>query len=351
MRLAPYRNDTTSSAMAKIARIGLFLSGFALSASILASPSAPAEETQERKGTFSFVLENDLFYDADRHYTNGVGFIWVPDRHVPAPGWVSRLAQAIPWFPRDGVVRHGYAFGQSMFTPGDITLTNPPLTDRPYAGWLYGTFGLASATPNRLDLFTLSVGMVGPAALGEPTQKFVHHVVGANQPQGWSTQIGNEPGLVLDYKRSWRSLAKARIGGGTLDVTPYVGGALGNIFTYGDAGVMLRFGDRLPSDFGPPRIQPGLLGSGEFNLASGFDWYLFAGIEGRGVARNIFLDGNTFRDSRSVDKLPWVGDAQYGFVVEWPEIRLSYTHVLRTREYHSQSGADNFGALAVSVKF
>lgn len=66
---------------------------------------------------------------------------------------------------------------------------------------------------------------------------------------------------------------------------------------------MLRLGQRLPLDYGPPRIQPSLPGSGFFVPPQDrFGWYLFAGVEGRAVARNIFLDGNTFRDSRSVDK-------------------------------------------------
>lgn len=32
--------------------------------------------------------------------------------------------------------------------------------------------------------------------------------------------------------------------------------------------------------------------------------YVFAGAEGRGVASNIFLDGNTFEDSHTVDREP-----------------------------------------------
>jgi lipid A 3-O-deacylase len=41
----------------------------------------------------------------------------------------------------------------------------------------------------------------------------------------------------------------------------------------------------------------------------GFGWCLFASFEGRAVARNIFLDGNTFTDSHSIDKKTFVGYA------------------------------------------
>jgi hypothetical protein len=136
------------------------------------------------------------------------------------------------------------------------------------------------------------------------------------------------------------------------DLTPHAGGALGNVFTYANAGVMLRYGKDLPLDYGPPRIQPSVPGSGFFIPQHGFGWYLFSGIEGRVVARNIFLDGNTFRDSRSVDKEPLVGDLQFGIVITWRDLRLSYTHVLRTREFKSQGDRrDDFGALSLSLQF
>lgn len=324
--------------------------GFVLTGCLLPL-HAMAARPVEKIGTLSFVLENDLFYDVDRHYTNGVGFIWIPNKNVPTPAWAIRLVHAVPWFPQDGKLIHGYAFGQSMFTPSDITVADPPLTERPYAGWLYGTFGVAGESGKQLDLLALTLGVVGPASLAEQSQKIVHKIIGANEPQGWGTQLGNEPGIVVQYQRSWRGISRYTYHGFNTDITPSIGAALGNVFTYANAGVMIRFGERLPHDFGPPRIQPGLLGSGGFAPAGDFSWYAFAGLEARAVARNIFLDGNTFRDSRSVHREPFVGDLQWGLVFEWPQIRVSYTHVIRSQEYRTQEGTDQFGAVSFSVKF
>lgn len=318
---------------------------------VIIAPFTVWAEEAPRAGTLSFVLENDLFYNLDRHYTNGVRVIWVPDREVAEPAWATKLARRVPWFPKQGTVRHGYALGQSMFTPKDITMANPPLQERPYAGWLYGTVGLGVETGRQLDQCALSVGMVGPASMAEQSQKFVHKAIGSDKPQGWDTQLKNEPGVVATYQRSWRGFATSTLSGATLDFAPHAGGALGNVFTYANAGMTMRYGRELPNDYGPPRIQPGLPGSADFAPVSNFGWYLFAGIDGRAVARNIFLDGNTFRDSRSVDKYPLVGDLQFGLVLDWPGIRLSYTHVLRTREFRGQDGRDDFGAISVSVKF
>ena len=301
-------------------------------------------------GTLSLMFENDLFYDTDRNYTNGVRASWLsgPDS---TPAWALDAARWFPLFPDGGTVRTNYAIGQNMYTPDDIALTNPPLDDRPYAGWLYGSIGLIAETGRRLDQLELTLGVVGPASLAEQTQTIVHEITGSQEPRGWDTQLKNEPGVVLTYQRSWRGFVSESVSGFGFDATPHAGGALGNVFTYANAGLTLRFGRRLPLDYGPPRIQPSLPGSGFFVPQDGFGWYLFAGIEGRAVARNIFLDGNTFRDSRSVDKEPLVGDLQFGIALTWRNLRLSYTHVLRTREFETQDEADDFGAFSLSMRF
>ncbi|MCG3204921.1 MAG: hypothetical protein KCHDKBKB_01638 [Elusimicrobia bacterium] len=303
-----------------------------------------------KTGTLSFVLENDLFYGRDQNYTNGLRFTWVPGPDRPPPRWALKWARFVPWFPDQGVVRPGYAFGQSMFTPKDITLPDPPLWDRPYAGWLFATVGLGVEADGRLDQFGVSLGVVGPASLAEQSQKFVHKVIGAPQPHGWDTQLHNEVGIVVTSQRSWRDFAKANLSGVQLDLTPHLGAALGNVFTYANTGLTMRLGVRLPKDYGPPRVLPGLPGAGDFAPVSDFGWYIFGGVDGRAVAQNIFLDGNTFRDSRTVDKEPFVGDFQFGFVVDWPDIRLGYTHVFRSREFTTADGSDEFGAVAVSFK-
>src|SRR3546814_4428144 len=101
-----------------------------------------------------------------------------------------------------------------------------------------------------------------------------------------------------------------------VDLTPHIGGALGNVYTYGAGGVTLRLGEDLPSDYGPPRLRPALPGSDYFRPSDWFGWYLFVGAEGRLMVRNIFLDGNTFEDSHSVDKYPLVFDLQAGIAVD-----------------------------------
>ena len=117
---------------------------------LLLAPTAAFAAEKAEKGILSLVLENDLFYNTDRNYTNGVRVSWL-SAEDKTPEWVLRLADKFPLFPVGKAVRASYAVGQNMYTPEDITLRDPPLDDRPYGGWLYGSVGLIAETGQRLD--------------------------------------------------------------------------------------------------------------------------------------------------------------------------------------------------------
>ncbi|MCD6296979.1 MAG: lipid A deacylase LpxR family protein [Deltaproteobacteria bacterium] len=123
------------------------------------------------------------------------------------------------------------------------------------------------------------------------------------------------------------------------------------MFEVGSSTFIVRLGSHLDEDFGPPRISPSLPGSTYFRPGKGFSWYLFAGLEGKAVLRNILLDGNTFTDSYSVDKKLFVGDLQAGVTVQWDRFRISYTQIFRTKEFKQQDRADIFGSLSLSYHF
>ncbi len=302
-------------------------------------------------GTLTLEYENDLFAGEDRYYTSGVRATWLsPDDRVP--GWVRSGAELFPFFDPDGELKMSYSLGQNMYTAEDIEDPDPPPGDRPYAGWLHFAVGLGNETERKVDRLQLNVGMVGPASLADRTQAEIHRFTGSPQPQAWDTQLRNEPTLMLSYERQWRAWIETRRDGWGMDVVPHLGGAIGNVFTQLNAGLTLRLGKDLPLDWGPPRIQPALPGSGVFRPRSDFGWYVFAGLDGRAVARDIFLDGNTFEDSRSADKRPFIGEVQVGGAMNiGRRVRVTYTHVFPTREFRGQEGTQDFGAIAGSVVF
>lgn len=344
---------------------GVFLCLALLFAQVAAAQDGEPDKPRAYHGFISLQVENDMFGNgADRHYTHGMELSYVSE--PCAHRWVENLAKALRVLPRQdndcGRSRVGFSLGQAIFTPSDIGRVPPDPLDRPYAGWLYLSaslvveggkpvpahpHGLIDRTLQKLEL---NVGVVGPAAFGDDVQTAFHAFIGARKPKGWSFQLKNEPALLLSYEVQ-RRLGYRLSRYLEIDATPHLGLSLGNVFTHAAAGVTLRIGNHMVYDYGPPSIRPRFPGAAFFDTEHRLGWYFFAGVEGRAVARNIFLDGNSFRDGPRVGKHVFVGDLQAGIALTLPNARLSFTNVYRTREFKTQTQNDEFGAIALSIRF
>jgi lipid A 3-O-deacylase len=314
-------------------------------------PAAGRADALDYCQSFSILVENDVFTGTDRHYTNGFRASCL-SAEGKMPGYGEWLGRNLPMLAENGAKRMGFAIGQNIYTPENISISAPQPADRPWAGWLYGEVSVVSETRERLDTAALSLGVVGPWSGAEFTQRRWHELINVQDPKGWGNQLDNEPALNLTLDRQWRYLALPNLLGLNADITPHVGGAVGNVMTHAAAGATFRFGEDLVDDFGgPPRIRPSLPGAAHFKPHDGFGWYVFAGFEGRAVARNIFLDGNTFGGGPSVDKKPLVGDAQTGVALVFPHFRITYTWVFRTKEFYGQDEGDLFGAVSLTARF
>jgi len=341
----------------KSIRQGVFAGLIAAGATGLWADTAHAiDKPLDQSQYITLQFDNDMFGGTDRHFTNGMRAAWL-SQEGGAPRFIRDAASFVPFFKATRRMRMSFSVGQNIYTPEDISLTDPPRDDRPYAGWLFAGIGLVAENGSVLDKLELDIGVVGPYSLANEVQTKWHKLIGITEPRGWNTQLKTEPGATLFYERSFRQFHELPlhdvipIENLGVDFTPHIGGALGNVFTHGAAGFTVRFGDDLPNDFGPPKIRPNLPGSDFFVPDDSFGWYLFAGAEGRVIGRNIFLDGNTFRDSRSVDKKYFVGDIQMGFAVTFLRARLAFTQVFRSAEFDGQEGFNSFGSAALSVRF
>jgi len=333
-------------------RAALHASLAAVAFAVVAAPARPAAAGFCDGCILTLQFENDYFGNADQHFTHGTrAAVLMPA--ALAPDWVKDTMSRLPWVDASTSKDVVFSLGQSIFTPDDITRRDLIPDERPYAGWLYAGVGLTWVGAKAFDSLDLDIGVVGPHSFAEDVQKTWHTWFGFPRPEGWNNQLRDEPGVVLTYEHKWRKFHDFQTFGLDGDVTPHIGASLGNVLTQAAAGLTVRIGSDLKNnfDYGPPRIRPSLPGSDYFENRTGWSWYVFAGVEGRGVLRNIFLDGNSFRDSHSVDKKPFVGDVQAGIAVIVGPARLAYTHILRTKEFDGQHNADQFGALSLSVKF
>jgi len=320
--------------------------------------------------TFTLRFENDLFNRTDRFYTNGIKLNWIS----PELKWFEDLA----WFKKEGLPQQGLnwfasvlpyhndetrqrnfslSVGQMMYTPRDIVTTQPIMDDRPYAGWLYGSAAFHSRNYRVLDSFEIQGGLTGKWSLAREAQNLVHSVRGIPKANGWDNQIRTEPGLALVYDHKYRLVPRIDFSRRwKADAIVHAGGALGNVYTNLNGGIELRAGWNLPTDFGTALIRPG----GDTNAPAdtqdvrystdlnAYSAHIFIATSGRMVLRDIFLDGNTFRDSQSVNKKLFVGDLVIGASFVRRKFKISYAHVLRSNEFKHQPGGLGFGSISIS---
>lgn len=318
-------------------------------------PLAPAQP--QRPGgdpSVYFYWENDgnLFTPIngdDRHYTNGIGLEF-GFRAEEYEEWEPYLL--LPKDFDDPRFAVGFQLRQFIFTPDDLENPDPIEDDRPFAGWL--TLGLFAQRSDaaKFDHVQLDFGVVGQNSGAEAAQEFVHAVFPDQvDPRGWDNQLANEFAFNLKYQRRWRT-PKGRLGGALegaeYDLIGLAGFNLGNVFIDASVGGFARLGYNLPDDFGPGRLR-------DFSDHTGthdrdFSAYLFARAEGRAVGRNIFLDGNTFASSLSVDRKELVAEASIGFEARYKGFYAGWNTTFFTEEFEGQSGGNHTGQYMIGYR-
>ncbi len=315
-------------------------------------------------GRLTLIEENDSFVAyQDKHYTQGLLATYLtPDLYDDSAwsgffGPIDLIDRLMPLDLGYGerIRRVSFGLGQSLFTPADLHYSVPDPNDRPYGGWLYGVLRLLEEDDARLlQSLELQLGVVGPAALGAETQNTIHRILEQPLGDGWLYQIHNEPGLLLSYDAQWQALL-VRMGDWTLDVMPAAGITVGNVFTYADVGGMLRIGQNSSLDYGPSRIRPALSGSDYFNgrrSERAFGFYFFGSAQERVIARNIFLDGNTFVPHEYLIRKNWqVLDLSAGVSVYWTHsLRIDFVYTVRQNEFTTQPAPDTFGNINLALQ-
>ena len=320
------------------------------------SPPVRAQPRPPAGSEFQLFVENDMLARTDRYYTNGIKFGGGAPFDLlqfPATELLRQLA------PEGGSNVHlGMFLGQNLYTPKAIRVSQPQPLDRPWAAWLYLGGVAQRAKENRLDTVEIDLGLVGPSALGREVQSGWHRLIGAPQPAGWHNQIPDEPGFMVSYLAKTRHALGSRAGVG-LELIPHAGATLGTVMTLARAGGILRLGQQM-TGFGPDTIEPGgamlqnMRRDIEPGRMPGLEWYVFAGLDHRLVARNIFLDGTAFRSSPAVLRRPHVYDISAGLSLRLDAVRISLTRLRRSEEFFTAAGSggrQTFDSVNLGIEF
>ncbi|MBL4605374.1 MAG: lipid A deacylase LpxR family protein [Flavobacteriaceae bacterium] len=141
---------------------------------------------QKLSKEFSFVSDNDLYVSIkkDQYYSNG---IFLSYRYLASDfgDYEKKIYE--------------FQLGHEIYTPFKPTVISVLQHDRPFAGYLYGSFGILRAYKNKSILKTnIQFGVMGPNAMGEELQKAIHRIYNFALPVGWKYQIKNTLALNFD---------------------------------------------------------------------------------------------------------------------------------------------------------
>lgn len=266
-------------------------------------------------------MDNDIFMANDSGYSNGFYFSWIEvgsGDELLQPGMLNTplsllLAESTPL----ATVVTG-TIGQAIITPEDITVEDPGDNQVPYSGLLFYNSSYVEIHEDYADRTSTSIGVIGPASGAEYMQKFVHEITGSDEPLGWDTQLQDELVFRFSGGRTWRSWISAD---NNYDLLTSVEAGLGTISSNLLGGLIFRYGNGLRESYASH-----LLGSSKTTnpIATKTGWYTYVDIKVGYTFNQIFTDGNTYRDSRSIDYEKKTIGLGFGFAYAWQNLSLTF---------------------------
>ena len=318
----------------------------------------PLPQNTAKGSWYTLSAENDAFgvlHHSDNGYSNGISYSW---GHVgfdafdtlAMPQWI-RAISTWTWLNDGSNKDYAIAYGvaQGMYTPEEIEDPELNPDDRPYAGTLLWKPEINSIATHYANNMGLTLGVVGPASLAEYSQKITHKLIGAAEPQGWEHQIGNEPVFRVEAERIQRlgniSLTDTTI----VDVLAIGEAAVGNLKSDIGGGLGLRIGNTLNNNFA---FYHPLAGRAANTFAAErtnrFSWQFVASVYGSYVFNDITLDGNTFKDSHSVELIHEQAFVSLSAACSWYNWGIIFSTQRGTEQFEGQPDITNFGALSVT---
>jgi len=276
-------------------------------------------------GGMTVTEENDMLYGSDDNYTQGLEFRW----------WGERKTV------RDKGRTWTLALRNLIYTPTDITNSQPQPGDRPWAGLTAASYGELEAENGVLTMWDAMLGAVGDWAASDFFQTEWHRITNNRLPRGWDNDIPNEPVANVQLLRSWELVG--RQAGNVKWLAVEAGGLadVGTAFDDAAAFCQAQVGLNPPSCRGLGVIGPKDLG--------GWSAYLFGGGMAKAVLHNVMLGGSLWQDGPSQDMEWLVCDLWWGACVSKDVLGFglsaTFTGSYRTKEFRGQGEDQEWGSL------
>ncbi|MFT5660439.1 MAG: lipid A 3-O-deacylase [Sulfurimonas sp.] len=311
-----------------------------------------ASENENKSWVFdraNFYIENDVYFGTDDGYSTGEMFTFL--YFVPqADNFVYDM---LGYNTKKSYSYITFSIANQIYTPTNTFTTDLQPNDRPYAGWTYLESGFHKTTKTQLRSLSLKVGTIGPASYSEEIQTNFHKIFGMDPVNGWEHQLNNELGINLKYTQKWKYHQK-NLDDLEASFIPFTSAELGNIAINTSAGFSARIGYNIPKDYGLSSINigndPGIPVYGEYNNMRTHPWSFSINFTAAGtvVVRDIFLDGNTFSDSHSMDKETFIGYYGAGFTIRYKNLVLDIMAIEHSKQFKEQKESHGVGTAIIS---
>lgn len=281
-----------------------------------------------QKKYFRFHYDNDYFTKTDQYYTQGITLEYVHPsiKKIPA----ARLL----WKPFNSQPQYGISFNLFGYTPTTILSDSILYGDRPFnANISVKIFSIQADEINRQQISSaLSMGVMGPAALGYDIQYNIHRWLKNPVPHGWQHQTKND--FIINYQLNYEK--QLLVAGNNFLLNTTAEARLGTLTNKLIGGFNLMAG-RFNNRFSPPgnekrKAEYYFYSQGRVSFI-GYD----ASMQG-----GLFTRNNPYTISGGdISRVTFKADA--GIIVNFKKIFLSYTQSIlskefRTGKYHRWGG-------------
>ncbi len=227
-------------------KISLFLSVYLL----LPMQLTAGDEMQAEALSFLRIRwANDIVYQTDYYFTNGLEVAWFSNR-LHNDFW-SKLHFG---YSSDEQRLISFSLKQDIFTPRNVNARDIQYADRPYASYLL--LANEQTVINTLQRYkrrtVLQAGVIGSLSGGEQVQNGIHELLPASKPVGgWQYQLATD--VALSYGLH---LEKAAFWSKYFRINTKVGGVLGIPYTDASGAVSFEIG-QMPQTYGYPLLITG----------------------------------------------------------------------------------------------
>lgn len=285
--------------------------------------------------------DNDLYTSTirDGYYTSG---LFVNYKYLSS-------------FSSEKITKRTYEFeiGQQIYTPYKATVETTAEHDRPFAGYLFGSFGINSFyKTNEVLQFSAQIGVLGPSSLAEETMEIIHDIYGFRKADGWRYQISEA--FALNFEGNYIKY----LGGDTsnkFDISWVNNAKIGTVFTDFSTGLYGRIGFQPLTDLVNSVAFGGNFNDANSSLNNVSEFFIFIKPTISYVAYDATIEGSFLNDDSPItyDVKPFKFMTEVGIRFTANRFNFGYSAIFHTKKLKNNTKKPSFyyGNIHVNYQF